>query len=87
MTLKAKINVFLKSGILDPQGKAVLHAIEHLDYQGVKNVRIGKFIEIDFAAQDANQVKQQAEEICNKLLANPVMENFSIDIVEDIKTK
>lgn len=78
--MKAKISVYLKPGILDPQGKAVLHAIEHLDYHGVENVRIGKYIEIEFESGDADQVKKDADEICNKLLANPVMENYIIDI-------
>ena len=81
--MKAKISVLLKSGILDPQGKAVLHAIEHLDFKGVKNVRIGKYIEIEFESTDSDRVKKDADEICNKLLANPVMENYIIDI-EDV---
>lgn len=80
--MKAKINVYLKPGILDPQGKAVLHAIEHLDFRGVKNVRIGKYIEIEFESGDSDQVKKDTDEICNKLLANPVMEKYVIDIEE-----
>jgi len=78
--LKAKISVYLKPGILDPQGKAVSHAIEHLDYSNVESVRIGKYIEVEFNSNDEEQVKKDADEICNKLLANPVMENYNIQI-------
>ena len=78
--MKAKISVYLKPGILDPQGKAVSHAIEHLDYSNVKSVRIGKYIEVEFNSTDEEQVKKDADEICNKLLANPVMENYNIEI-------
>ena len=78
--MKAKISVYLKPGILDPQGKAVSHAIEHLDYNNVESVRIGKYIEVEFNSNDEEQVKKDADEICNKLLANPVMENYNIEI-------
>ena len=80
--MKAKIKVFLKQGILDPQGKAVLHAIEHLNYKGVKDVRIGKYIEIIFDTTDNEDIDKKADEICNKLLANPVIENYEIAIEE-----
>ncbi len=80
--MKAKISVYLKPGILDPQGKAVMHAIKHLDYSGVNNVRIGKYIEMVFDSKDIEQVKKQADEICQKLLANPVMENYTIEVEE-----
>ncbi len=80
--MKAKISIYLKPGILDPQGKAVHHAIEHLDYAGVENVRIGKYVEIEFDSGNSEKVKKDAEEICQKLLANPVMENYTIDVEE-----
>jgi len=80
--VKAKINVFLKPGILDPQGKTVLNAIEHLDYSGIQDVRIGKSIEIEFATGDKAKIKRDTEEICQKLLANPVMENWRIEFEE-----
>ena len=80
LKLKAKISVYLKPGILDPQGKAVGHAIKHLDYNNVESVRIGKYIEVEFNSNDEEQVKKDADEICNKLLANPVMENYNIEI-------
>ena len=78
--MKTKISVNLKPGILDPQGKAVLHAIDHLGYTGVDNVRIGKYIEIEFSEKDPEKVRRDVEMICQKLLANPVMENYHIEI-------
>lgn len=80
--MKAKIKVYLKSGILDPQGKAVLHAINDLKYSDVNDVRIGKYIEITFNDGKPEQLRKEAEEICSKLLANPVMENFEIEYEE-----
>lgn len=77
--MKAKIKIYLKSGILDPQGKAVFHAINDLKYSDVNDVRIGKYIEITFNAGRADQLRKEAEEICSKLLANPVMENYEIE--------
>lgn len=81
--MKAKIKVYLKQGILDPQGKAVLHAIAHLDYKGVQDVRIGKYIEITFSNSAKQNMKKDADQICKKLLANPIMENYEIEF-EDI---
>ncbi len=77
--MKAKIKVYLKAGILDPQGKAVLHAINDLKYSDVNNVRIGKYIEITFNHGEPEKLRREAEEICAKLLANPVMENYEIE--------
>jgi phosphoribosylformylglycinamidine synthase PurS subunit len=81
--VKAKIKVVLKKNILDPQGKAVLHAINDLKYSDVNDVRIGKYIEIEFNATKREIVVAETEEICNKLLANPIMENFNFEIEED----
>ena len=82
--MKAKIKVYLKKGILDPQGKAVLHAIKHLDYTNVNDVRIGKYIEIEFNLKNNDNIKVEADEICQKLLANPVMENYEIELEEPV---
>jgi phosphoribosylformylglycinamidine synthase PurS subunit len=81
--VKAKIKVILKKNILDPQGKAVLHAINDLNYSDVKDVRIGKYIEIAFNEADKKNIVKETEEICNKLLSNPIMENFEYEIEED----
>lgn len=78
--MKTKISVYLKPGILDPQGKAVLHAIDHLGYKGVENVRIGKYIEIEFSGTDMEKIRTEADKICRNLLANQVMENYHIEI-------
>jgi phosphoribosylformylglycinamidine synthase PurS subunit len=80
--LKAKIKVYLKEAILDPQGKAVLHAINELNFKNAHDVRIGKYIEIRFNGADREQVTRDTEKICQKLLSNPVMENFDFEIEE-----
>ena len=81
--LKVRVKVVLKDGILDPQGKAVLHAINDLKFEGVNDVRIGKYIELTFDDNERYMVENETKEICQKLLANPVMENFDFEI-EDI---
>ena len=81
--MKAKINIYLKSGILDPQGKAVMNAIEHLGYGGVENVRIGKYIEMESDPKDPKKNKKNADEICRKLLSNPIMENYTIEFEDN----
>jgi phosphoribosylformylglycinamidine synthase len=80
--LKVKVKVVLKDGILDPQGKAVLHAINDLKFEGVNDVRIGKYIELTFDKLERSQVEKEIKDICQKLLANPVMENFDYEIEE-----
>ena len=81
--MKAKIKVTLKKDILDPQGKAVLHCINDLKYSDVHDVRIGKYIEIDFKQQNKSAIEKETSEICQKLLANPIIENFEFKIEED----
>ena len=76
------MKVVLKEGILDPQGKAVLHAINDLKFKGVEDVRIGKYIELTFNGFDRSMVENETKEICQKILANPVMENFDYEIEE-----
>ncbi|MGE4528900.1 MAG: phosphoribosylformylglycinamidine synthase subunit PurS [Rhodospirillaceae bacterium] len=78
--MKAKVHVTLKQGVLDPQGKAVQHALASLGFTGVGDVRQGKFIELDIAETDAAKAKAQVEEMCKKLLANTVIENYAIDL-------
>ena len=78
--MKAKIHVTLKNGVLDPQGKAIGHALEALGFDGVGEVRQGKYIEIDLADSNKATAKLRAEVMCNKLLANTVIENFNIEI-------
>lgn len=76
----AKIHVTLKPGVLDPQGKAAQESLHTLGFQGVDDVRIGKYIELKLT-DDAN-VEQQVEEMCKKLLVNTVVENYSYTVEE-----
>jgi phosphoribosylformylglycinamidine synthase PurS subunit len=82
LDLKVKVKVVLKDGILDPQGKAVLHAMRDLKFKGVNDVRIGKYIELTFDDLERSIVEKETKEICQKILANPVMENFDFEIEE-----
>ena len=74
--MKAKVHITLKNGVLDPQGKAIQHSLHNLGFTGVKDVRQGKYIEITLDNGD----KAQVEEMCKKLLANTVIENFKVDM-------
>jgi phosphoribosylformylglycinamidine synthase len=78
--MKARVFITLKPGVLDPQGKAIHHALEGLGFGGVNDVRAGKLIELDLAdgTNDAD-----IEEMCRKLLANTVIENFRIERLEN----
>jgi phosphoribosylformylglycinamidine synthase len=78
--MKAKVHVTLKNGVLDPQGKAVGHALESLGFKGVKDVRVGRFIEVEIDETDKEKAKLAAEDMCRKLLANTVIENFSVEV-------
>ncbi len=79
--MKARVYVMLKNGVLDPQGAAVQHALGALGFDGVSGVRQGKVIELDITAKDSAAAKAQVEEMCEKLLANTVIENYSVEIV------
>ncbi|GAB5488866.1 MAG: phosphoribosylformylglycinamidine synthase subunit PurS [Parasphingorhabdus sp.] len=81
--MKIKIFVTLKNGVLDPQGKAILHALESLDFTGVNNVRAGKLIELD--VDDAVR-DEDIQAMCEKLLANTVIEDFEIQKIERTET-
>lgn len=78
----AKILITLRKSILDPQGKAVRHALQSLKLSGIEEVRIGKFIEIKINSKDKEEAEKVSEEACKKLLANPVMENYTFSIEE-----
>ncbi|MBF0168251.1 MAG: phosphoribosylformylglycinamidine synthase subunit PurS [Alphaproteobacteria bacterium] len=79
--MKAKVHVTLKHGVLDPQGKAVGHALESLGFKGVGEVRVGRFIEVELSENDPAKAKAEAEDMCRKLLANTVIENFSVEVI------
>ena len=80
--MKARVHITLKSGVLDPQGKAIGHALEALGFEGVNEVRQGKVIEIDLVEEDPAKARRQLEEMCRKLLANTVIENYRIERME-----
>jgi phosphoribosylformylglycinamidine synthase len=80
--MKAKIHVTLKNGVLDPQGKAVAHALDSLGFSGVKDVRQGKYIEIDLVESDRRTAHEQVDAMCRQLLANTVIENYAIDLLD-----
>lgn len=83
MNMKAKVTVTLKSGVLDPQGRAIEGALKSLGWKGVKNVRVGKSIELEVDEKDAKSAKAAVEKMCEKLLANPVTEKSQIEIIPD----
>ena len=78
--MKAKVHVTLKQGVLDPQGKAIGHALESLGFRGVGDVRQGKYLELDLAESDPEKARRQVTAMCEKLLANTVIENYTIDL-------
>ena len=79
--MKARIHVTLKQGVLDPQGKAISHTLEALGFDGIEKVRQGKFIEIELSETDEKKAGEQVEQICKKLLANMVIENYDYKLV------
>lgn len=78
--MKATVHVTLKSGVLDPQGKAIGHALSTLGFDGVGEVRQGKVIEISLDETDAAKAEADVKAMCERLLANTVIENYSIRI-------
>jgi phosphoribosylformylglycinamidine synthase len=79
--VKAKVHITLKNGVLDPQGKAVQHALSSLGFGGVNDVRQGKFIELELDETDPAKAKASVEQMCKNLLANTVIENYSVELV------
>jgi len=78
--LKARIIVTLKPGVLDPQGKAIQNALGALGFAGVEEVRQGKFIEVELAETDPEKARAAVEKMCDRLLANTVIENYAIEL-------
>ena len=76
--MKVKVVVTLKSGVLDPQGKAIQQTLNGMGFANVKEIRQGKYFDIDIDENDEQKAKHSAEEICKKLLANQVIEDFKI---------
>jgi len=78
--MKAVVNVYLKNGVLDPQGKAAHHALDSLGFEGVEDVRIGKQIVLQLSSDNENDAKIEVEKMCETLLANTVIEDYTIEI-------
>ena len=79
--MKAHIKVTLKSGVLDPQGKAIEGALASLGFDGVNGVRQGKYFEIELAETDKAKAEAQVKAMCEKLIANTVIENYAIELI------
>lgn len=80
MSYVARVDVMLKPGISDPQGQTIEKALPVLGYQGVTGVRIGKRIQLQVDATNADEAKTKVEEMCERLLANPVIESYEVSI-------
>ena len=79
--MKARVQVMLMDGVLDPQGEAVRHALGTLGFAGVEGVRQGKIIEIDLAATDRTAAEAEVRAMCERLLANTVIEKYAVEIL------
>ena len=84
--MKAKVHVKLKEGVLDPQGAAIGRALGQLGFEGVGDVRQGKLIELDLAATSQDAARAEVEAMCEKLLANPVIETYSVTIETEARS-
>lgn len=78
--MKATVHITLKSGVLDPQGKAINNALHSLGFAEVENVRVGKFIEVEVKETDKSKAEQKLKSMCDQLLANTVIENYKVEI-------
>ena len=78
--MKARVQVTLKPGVLDPQGKAIQRALGALGFDGIDGVRQGKVIELDLAETDPEAARARVREMCEKLLANTVIETYSVEV-------
>ncbi|MBI4619423.1 MAG: phosphoribosylformylglycinamidine synthase subunit PurS [Desulfobacterales bacterium] len=79
----AKIYVTLKKGVLDPQGKAVRHSLESLGYKEVRDIRLGKYMEVKFGDIERDKADTRIREMCEKLLTNPVIEDYQFEISDE----
>lgn len=78
--MKARIRITLKSGVLDPQGKAIQNALGALGFEGINDVRQGKYIEVDVAGMSEETAREAVDRMCRDLLANTVIENYSYEL-------
>lgn len=79
--MKARVTITLRPGVLDPQGQAIAQALGAMGFSGVHGVRQGKLIELDLAATDAAEAEAEVRQMCERLLANTVVETYAVEIV------
>jgi phosphoribosylformylglycinamidine synthase subunit PurS len=79
--MKARITVTLKNGVLDPQGRAIAHALHSLGFGGVEDVRQGKLIEVKLRAENETAARSELDAMCRQLLANPIIENYQVELL------
>jgi phosphoribosylformylglycinamidine synthase len=79
--MKARVHIMLKNGVLDPQGEAVRHALATLGFEGVEGVRQGKVIELDLIETERAAAEKRVGEMCDKLLANTVIETYQVEFI------
>ena len=80
--MKARVHIYLKHGVLDPQGKAIAHALGNIGFDGVGEVRQGKLIELELSETDRAAAERRVAEMCDRLLANTVIEDYAIELVD-----
>jgi len=78
--MKAKIIITPKKAVLDPQGKTVQNALEHMGYSGIQAVHVGKYLEVELAGADKETLRRQMDEACHKFLSNPVIEDYKLEV-------
>ncbi|ALA57732.1 phosphoribosylformylglycinamidine synthase subunit PurS [Nitrospira moscoviensis] len=78
--MKAKIHITLKQGILDPQGKAIEHALDSLGFKSAANVRVGKYMEVELNEKDKAKAEVEVKQMCEKLLANTIVEEYRYEL-------
>jgi phosphoribosylformylglycinamidine synthase len=78
--MKAKIIITPKKAVLDPQGKTVQNALEHMGYQGIGAVHVGKYLEVELSGNDKESARKQLDEACHKFLSNPVIEDYRLEL-------
>jgi phosphoribosylformylglycinamidine synthase PurS subunit len=81
-SMKAKIIVTPKKAVVDPQGKTVQNALEHMGYRGIKAVHVGKYLEVELDGGDKETLRKSLDEACHKFLSNPVIEDYKLEIAD-----
>jgi phosphoribosylformylglycinamidine synthase len=81
---RLEVRIIPRPGLLDPEGKAIHHSLDSLGYEGVARVRVGKAVMLDLDAASSASAVASAEEMCRRLLANPVTEEYSIEVLEEV---